>query len=196
MTLHSSPFLGKTLSRVAVHPNRSSKPPELGLCCAGDAVVAVEEPHRLAMVFSLSISAIVFFPAAATGDLLPPADESDVFHRSSNPPRPPAEWLDVVPGFDAAKPGLAVFGCGAAPAPAPNAPNDGACSAGLVAGKAGDGTAGRCDAAGTASSKSKTLPPAAGGADVGARAGAGAGADVGAAWKSANSSVHSHATVN
>lgn len=174
---------------MSVHPNKSSKPPELGFCCAGDAVLALEEPHRLAIVFSLSISAIVFFPAAA-GDLLPPADESDVFHRSSNPPRPPPELLDVVAGCEAAAPKLPDFACGAVPPP--NAPNAGACCAGLVGGKAGDGTAGRCDAAGTASSKSKTLPPAAGLAD----AGAGAGADVGAAWKSAKSSVHGNATVS
>lgn len=108
-----------------IYPNKSSKPPELGFCCAGDDALFVGAPHRLAIVFSLSISAIVFFPDAAV--LLPPAEDKEVFQRSSNPPKPPEEL--VVAGLDAADPAIPALGAeadGAALMP-PNAPKlDGA----------------------------------------------------------------------
>lgn len=77
-------------------------------------------PHRLAIVFSLSISAIVFLPEAA--GLLPPAEDRDVFHRSSNPPNPPPEELVVVTaGLEADVP--AIPGRTAEEEAAPIAPN-------------------------------------------------------------------------
>lgn len=159
------------------HPSKSSNPPEVGFCWAGDEALLLEAPHRLAIVFSRSISAIVFFPAAVE-DLLPPADESEVFQRSSKPPNPAAELLGAgnVAGFEATFPkllGLDVIG--GAP---PNAPNPDDCWAGLVGESAG-ATTGRWEAAGTVLRKSKTLPPTAGLAAVGA--GADEKPDVGAA---------------
>jgi hypothetical protein len=87
-------FFFSSIGRGLAQPNKSSNPPELGFCWAGEEAVLFDEPHRLAIVFSLSISAIVFLPDVA--GLLPPADESEVFQRSSNPPNPPAELFVVV----------------------------------------------------------------------------------------------------
>lgn len=93
------------------YPSRSSKPLELDFGCVADDVLPAGAPHRLAIVFSLSISAIVFFPDAA--GLLPPAEDNEVFQRSSNPPNPPNELVVPIAGLEAAGPAVPCRGAGA-----------------------------------------------------------------------------------